>query len=91
MSNKLIDDTTKEHGEFSIKRILVWVFTGMALFLCVVFAIAILAEKEIKEAYLFLFGELLSFIGLLLGLTVANKHNALRNTTNAPPPEDVAQ
>ncbi len=75
---KLIKDILTEHGEYSIKRVLVLVFATVAAY----FAIKMAYTENIADSHLYLLGELFSFIGILLGLTVANKHEKLRTSTN---------
>jgi len=75
---KLIRDILTEHGEYSLKRIIALTFA----ILTTVHATIMLTNGPIQEGHELLFGEMLSFVTVLLGLSVANKHKALRKTTN---------
>ena len=75
---KLIEDTMKEHGEWSLKRILAVIFSVIII----VHALIMITNGPIKEGHELLFGEMVSLVILLMGLSVANKHKALRSTTN---------
>ena len=67
----------KEEGTWSLKRLLAAVFA----IIIVVHATIMISNGPIEEGHELLFGEMLSFVTLLLGLSVANKHKAFKGST----------
>jgi hypothetical protein len=74
--NKFISDILKEDETWSLKRILAAVFS----IIVITHATKMILNGPIEEGHELLFGEMLSFITLLLGLTVANKHKAFKSS-----------
>ncbi len=75
---KFIDDIMKEEdGSWSLKRLLASVLTVVIVF----HAIKMILNGPIEEGHELLFGEMCSLLFALMGLTVANKHKALRKPT----------
>lgn len=76
---KLIKDLFYESDELSLKRITVGICTIMLIDL---YLNSIRGQENLTEGVLWVFGELLGAIFVLMGLAVANKGKQYRNSTN---------
>lgn len=75
---KYLRELMTEHGEASIKRVLILLGTvsaGMVLY-------QMLTCEEPTEGHRWVFGELLGFITFMVFGAIANKHTAFNKSTN---------
>jgi len=75
---RFFTDILSEHGEYSIKRVLILIFTVISCYI----AIKMAYTEDPSEHMIYLLAELFSFMAILLGLTLGNKHEAFRKSTN---------
>ena len=76
--NAFIDDTLKIKGKFSIKRVLVAIFTPYTLYI----GVFIVKNKDINPFAINVFTGLLGFITLIVAGTIYAKKQEIKNTND---------